>query len=311
MFKKAVSTMLILICILTLAPAAFASDRLEDTRFYSKQDRSRTCTLASAAMMLRRRAYLDGDENFLEVTESDLRTTAWANGLSHNFTYRGMTVAYGTVSGSAEEKEALFIELLAEHPEGLVVYDRSRPHAILLTDYTDGSFYCADPASGTGYGRMPISYASIALRNVSGYWYVSSDANTQYGTDPVDGLTLLGVFYPENVRAGSTFNLGGTVRCAEGEAISQVEIQILDAGGSIVQYAAILPEEGCQEWPLRELNREIRFGQLEAGEYSFYLAVKDSAGESLTFTRSFTVSGEGSHTLYYWSNKPVEDDLAA
>lgn len=311
MLKKTLSLMLILVCILAMAPAAFAGDWMEDARFYAKQDRSRTCTLASAAMMLRRRAYLDGDENFLEVTESDLRGAAWANGLSHSFTYRGMTVGYGTVSGTAEEKEAQLAELLAEHPEGLVVYDRSRPHAILLTDYTDGAFYCADPAGGTGYGRMPVSYASIALRNVSGYWYVSSDANVQYGTDPVDGLSLLGVFYPENVRTGSTFNLGGMARCAEGETISQVEIQILSADGGIVQYAAVLPEEGRQEWALRELNREIRFGQLDAGEYSFYLAVKDSAGDSLTFTRSFTVSGEGSHTLYYWSNKLEEEDAAA
>lgn len=310
MFKKAISLAATLALVLIVVPAAFASDLMQDSRFYAKQDRSRTCTLSSAAMMLRRRAYLDGDENFLDVTEGDLRGTAWSNGLAHNFTYKGMTVGYGTLSGSTEDREAALAALLEEHPEGIVAYDRGRPHAILLTDYTDGVFYCADPAEGTAFGRMPVSYASISLGRVSGYWYVSSDANTQYGTDPVDKLEALGMFYPENVRAGSTLNLGGVLRCAEGDSITQVEVQLLDAAGSILQYAAVLPDESTQEWSFRELNKEIHFGQLDAGSYAFYFVARDSAGNLLSFNRSFTVSAEDSHTLYYWSNKPEEDAAA-
>ena len=306
MLKKTIALVVTLLCILTLVPAAFASDLMEDGRFYSKQDRSRTCTLASAAMMLRRRAYLDGNEAFSEMTESDLRSTAWYNGLSHNFTYKGMTVAYGSLSGTAEQREQALAALLAEHPEGIVAYDRSRPHAILLTDYTDGMFYCADPANGTGYGRMPVAYASIELRRVSGYWYVSADENVPYGTGEVDGLTLLGVFYPENVRTGAGFNLGGLRRGGADDTILQVEIQILAEDGSILQYAAALPDEGAREWSFRALNRDIRFSTLADGVYTFYVVAQDSAGGTLTFVRQFTVSGEGTHTLYYWSNKPVE-----
>lgn len=310
MFKKMIALALTLVCILALVPTAFASDLMEDGRFYSKQDRSRTCTLASAAMMLCRRAYLDGDEAFREITESALRPTAWYDGLSHNFTYKGMTVAYGSVSGTAEQREQTLAALLAEHPEGIVVYDRSRPHAILLTDYTGGVFYCADPASSTAFGRMPVSYASISLQRVSGYWYVSADENTQYGTDEVDRLTLLGVFYPENVRTGSTFNLGGTLRCSKKERITQIEIQILDADGNILQYTAVLPEENVQEWSFRSLNKEIRFGELAEGSYTFYIVAKDSSDEALTFVRQFTVSGEGTRTLYYWSNKTSPEAVA-
>ena len=38
-------------------------------------------------------------------------------------------------SGKAAKTEAL-VSILAEHPEGIVLYDRTRPHAVLLTDYT-------------------------------------------------------------------------------------------------------------------------------------------------------------------------------
>ena len=42
-----------------LLPGALAVDLNVDVGFYFKQSRGGTCTLASAAMMLRRRAYLD------------------------------------------------------------------------------------------------------------------------------------------------------------------------------------------------------------------------------------------------------------
>lgn len=308
MYKRLLCILLTLVCVCTLAaPAAFAADTMQDSRFYSKQERSRTCTLASATMMLRRRAYLDGDENFADVVESSVRKKAWYNGLAHNFTYNGMTVGYGTLSGDWDSRKAQLIALLEEHPEGIVAYDRSRPHAILLTDYTDGVFYCADPADGTGYGRMPIDYASISLKNVRGYWYVASDANVPYGTMAVDELTLCGMFYPENVRTGATFNLGGTLRCAVEDTVTQVEVQILNPNGTIEQYAAIQPEEGCTEWDFRDLNKYVKFGELTEGTHYFYFVAKDSDGETISFVASFTVAPESTHTLYYWSNKPAED----
>ena len=46
------------------APRALAVDLNVDVGFYFKQSRGGTCTLASAAMMLRRRAYLDGMDSW-------------------------------------------------------------------------------------------------------------------------------------------------------------------------------------------------------------------------------------------------------
>ena len=98
--------------------------------FYFKQSRGGTCTLASAAMMLRRRAYFDGRTDWVDVTENSVRSTAWSNGLAHSFTYREMQVAYATLPSNNQGKDpADSIQLLAQHPEGIVLYDRTQPHA--------------------------------------------------------------------------------------------------------------------------------------------------------------------------------------
>ena len=138
--------------------------------FYAKQQTSSTCTLASAAMMMRRRAYLDGLDNWDSITESGLRRVAWSYvGLSHDFSMLGIEVqhAYFDKNESVEDQ---LISLLREHPEGIVVYNRSVPHAILVTDYTGGVFYCADPSTAASSGRIPVSSATISISGAASYW---------------------------------------------------------------------------------------------------------------------------------------------
>lgn len=77
-----------------LLPGALAVDLNVDVGFYFKQSRGGTCTLASAAMMLRRRAYLDGMDSWVDVTENGIKSTAWSGGLSHSFTYNDMHVGF-------------------------------------------------------------------------------------------------------------------------------------------------------------------------------------------------------------------------
>ena len=162
---------------LSILPGALAVDLNVDAGFYFKQSRGGTCTLASAAMMLRRRAYFDGLDGWVDVTENSVKSTAWSGGLSHSFTYNAMHVGYATLpSGTAAKTEAL-IQILQEHPEGIILYDRTQPHAVLLTDYTDGVFYCSDPSNGVSAGRVPLSSASISISGASCYWYITSDAN--------------------------------------------------------------------------------------------------------------------------------------
>ena len=176
-WKKLSALVLTLALMLSILPGALAVDLNVDAGFYFKQSRGGTCTLASAAMMLRRRAYFDGLDGWVDVTENSVKSTAWSGGLSHSFTYNAMHVGYATLpSGTAAKTEAL-IQILQEHPEGIVLYDRTQPHAVLLTDYTDGVFYCSDPSNGVSAGRVPLSSASISISGASCYWHITSDAN--------------------------------------------------------------------------------------------------------------------------------------
>ena len=209
--KKLAAFVATMALLAVMLPGALAVDLSVDAGFYFKQSRGGTCTLASAAMMLRRRAYLDGIENWVDVTENGIRSTAWSGGLSHSFTYNDMHVGYATLpSGTAAKTEAL-INILAAHPEGIVLYDRTVPHAVILTDYTNGVFYCSDPSNGVASGRVPLSSASITLSGASCYWYITSDGNS-------DGLELL----EEAVQAEETAAETTTEAVAEPEASGDV-----------------------------------------------------------------------------------------
>ena len=184
--KKVTAFLATMALMAVLLPGALAVDLNIDAGFYFKQSRGGTCTLTSAAMMLRRRAYLDGMDSWIDVTENGIKSTAWSGGLSHSFTYNDMHVGYATLpSGKTAKTEAL-IQILKEHPEGIVLYDRSKPHAVLLTDYTNGVFYCSDPAGSVAPGRVPISQASISISGASCYWYITEDGN-----DDEEALELL------------------------------------------------------------------------------------------------------------------------
>ncbi len=152
--KKLLSLVLTLVFMLTCLPAALAVDLNVDAGFYFKQSRGGTCTLASAAMMLRRRAYFDGLTDWSTVTENSVRSTAWSNGLSHSFTYKEMQVGYGTLPSRKQEKVQTLITLLSQHPEGIVLYDRSQP------------MQCCSPTTPTAPSIAPIRQA-ISLPDAS------------------------------------------------------------------------------------------------------------------------------------------------
>ena len=280
-----------------MLPGALAVDLNVDAGFYFKQSRGGTCTLASAAMMLRRRAFLDGLTDWTDVTENSVRGSAWSGGLSHSFNYNAMQVGYATLPSGTEAKKQMLIQLLAEHPEGIVLYDRSRPHAVLLTDYTDGVFYCSDPAGSVSLGRVPISAASISIAGASCYWYITSDQNSV--TASLDSLRLEGMRYPVNIRTGSGMSVSGIAASASDAVLTEVEVVILDANDQTVQSAEAAPN--ASSWSLKNLDSQIRFGELPEGDYTYMVALTDSNGQTLCFMSDFTVSGSASSTETYWT----------
>ena len=295
--KKLAALALSLVLLLTCLPGALAVDLNVDAGFYFKQSRGGTCTLASAAMMLRRRAYLDGLIDWVDVTENSVKSSAWSGGLSHSFNYKAMQVGYATLPSSNAEKTQVLVELLAKHPEGIVLYDRRQPHAVLLTDYTDGVFYCSDPAGSVSSGRVPISAASISIGSSSCYWYITSDQNS-VAVQP-DSLRLEGVKYPINLRLGSGMSVSGTVASASSAVLTEVEVAIQDAADQTVQSAEAAPN--AASWSLKNLDSQIRFGELPEGAYSYMVLLTDSNGQTLCFMSDFTVSSAATSTSTYWS----------
>ncbi len=154
------------------ASAASFSD-INASEVFLKQQEWDTCTLCSNVMLMRRAAMLRGDSDWRTITESAMRKLFWVEdaGMYNYYDYRGFTVSYGKIRYNAKEE---LKELLSQHPEGIVAYDYDYPHAILLTDYTNGVFYCADPANNTPKGRMNVSNALVSVSGIEGYWFVDT-----------------------------------------------------------------------------------------------------------------------------------------
>ena len=65
--RRLAALLLAVVLLVPCMPRALAADLNVDAGFYLKQSRSGTCTLTAAAMMLRRRAYLDGLADWVDA----------------------------------------------------------------------------------------------------------------------------------------------------------------------------------------------------------------------------------------------------
>lgn len=308
--RKRLLTLLLALCLfVTAAPLALAADLrtgLDDVDgFYAKQQRSNTCTLASAAMMLRRRAYLDGLEDWAALTESRLRRVAWSYvGLSHQFTISGMTVGYGDFDRKQSVTDQI-IALLRDHPEGIVVYNRSYPHAILVTDYTDGTLYCSDPAPSAPSGRYPVSQASISITKAHSYWYVSLDTNAPQGVGT--SLTAHDFVYPTRLAPGTGFALAGTLTSPA--AITAVQLSIATDGGTPLQTAAAAPDDTA--FDLAQLNDQLDLAALPTGSYTLTLTASDDYGGRITQRTALLVAGRAAESAAYSGSAPILREINA
>ena len=197
--KRIISGLIIIAMIISLLPQTISfATNVNDGSVFLKQNTRTTCTLCSATMMLRRRALLEGNGNWSSITESAMRSTAWAPGLRFNFTYAGYNVSYGMLRGSSADKKNQIISLLNSHPEGVVIYmygvsGSDRQHAVLATDYdsSNGTLYVADPAGGIPSGRIPIMSAYLVgsnqdarIGNMKQYWCITGGTANISVPDP-------------------------------------------------------------------------------------------------------------------------------
>ena len=163
--------------------------KLPPDEIYLKQPQgSKTCTLYATMMMLRRKAWLNNDKNWRDIIEKNVNPYAWDrqnDWLRGSFTYAGMTTWYGFLPDNVEEKKKILISMLKDHPEGIMIYanEINPSHAVLLTDYTEGVFYCADSDPGQKSGRILLTETLIAetcgsqdqdvvINSLKKYWYI-------------------------------------------------------------------------------------------------------------------------------------------
>ncbi|MBQ7033111.1 MAG: InlB B-repeat-containing protein [Clostridia bacterium] len=190
--KKWLSVLLVLCSLISALPTfpAAAADAVPDASVFLKQSgEGGSCTLTSVTMLLRRKAYLDGNSYWSSIVKNAVRSTATLDGLSlrWDFTYAGMRVQNGSFGNmNRTQKKDKLISLLRAHPEGILIYMYGTglvTHGILATDYdaASGTIYCSDPADGIAKGRIPLTRAYLTgntqddrIGNLCSYWYVSS-----------------------------------------------------------------------------------------------------------------------------------------
>ena len=178
MRKRILRIAMAVLMLAVMVPSALAAtyEEINQDQVFFKQSQRGTCTLAATAMMLRRAALLNGEENWAQITEASCRAEFWIPGcgLPYSFSYGEMTVGHETLPGGAAN-EAVLIDLLEAHPEGIMLHAACVPHGILLTSYEDGQFYCADPSEYAAEGIIPIEEAwGTRVENSNAYWYVTS-----------------------------------------------------------------------------------------------------------------------------------------
>lgn len=166
----------VLLLLPLLIPAASAATRedLDAPEVFLKQSSPNgTCVLVSTAMMYRRAALLQGKEDWQSINLDTIRASL--PGMPYKGTCRGLSIRHKWLPGGG--KNAAYLEdMLSRHPEGIVLYARCVPHGVLLTDYTDGTFYCCDPAVNIPKGRIPITKAyGTRIDNSCAIWYIESE----------------------------------------------------------------------------------------------------------------------------------------
>lgn len=156
---------------------------LNDAATYIRQNDNVKCTVASAAMMIKRKALLDNNTNWGKVTLDKAVSNLWTSGgLVWNGTYNFDGVRYSITSDDSSIKNSNYgnqkagevryqhiQNMLAQHPEGVVAYfydsgNQNKQHAVLVTAIKDGVIYCLDPASGK---NEAVPLASVGTYNGS------------------------------------------------------------------------------------------------------------------------------------------------
>ena len=241
---KRVMCLALVLCLLGTVPIAQAAGLDLPEEILLTQKGSGTCTLCSAAMMLRSAMYRNGSADWSTVTQEAIRIPAWLDGvgLRWSFKYTAescvVNVSHRSVSGiSAENLKAV----LDQHPEGIVLYCGNIPHAVFLLGYEDDVFYCAETVMQYSEEIIPLAESwlgdqygdqTAVLDRVTAYWYVSSYESRNQG-ECTCGEEFSGLYRVTDanerilIRAGHGAEYSVAAYVSTGE-----EVQVIKASGT-------------------------------------------------------------------------------
>lgn len=211
--KKIVSVILSFVLLFSLVEStALAIVSIDDTSVTIKQTGER-CTIDSIGIMFRRKAILDGNDNWSSITEKSLLNKTGfppSNDAEYVDSAKGLNmktigkVLYRMQNNNYKRNQNVdnmvsdLKLLLDKYPEGIVLYvyeDKESnkgefQHAVLLTRYDGANFYCMDPANNVPNGEINLMSSALAdgdhantssVYELLSYsvkvWYISSSSN--------------------------------------------------------------------------------------------------------------------------------------
>ena len=242
------------------AEAATFYDINQDNVFLN-QETNYTCTLCSNTMMIRRALLISGKSDWNTLTESVARADMWLEGagMYYSYTCRGIRASCEKFKGDVV-KECK--ELLKVHPEGIVIYDYSYPHAILLTDYTDGKIYCSEPGLSKVIGRVPVDQSLITVESADCYWCVTTPLPWLTPTVPLNNSSTID---QTKIMAGNKVNLKAAAT----------------GGSKKYEYEYAVLEPDYSYWNVLKnysTSTTCSFMPYSAGKYKLRVTVRDDAG---------------------------------
>lgn len=289
--------------------ATYMPDLNDKTMYYTPDYRSGDCVLSSAKSMMRRAAVMRGSRNWDYITNTSLRGSAnTSRGLfknSFSFTCDGIryNVSNYELTGDAENKMKDITTLLQSHPEGIIVWGRKAAttgmHGVLVTGFRDGVLYAVDSTHNTGKSNAGIeaweNTTMKPIQNCSDVWFCSSiEGGAGANVSGESTLSALGVRQPSRITQGKGFTILGLVQ--SNYQLNSVIVSILDAGGKEVISKSAEPKGGL--YMLIGLDREIKFGSLKTGRYTYRVAaVDEKKGYTILHENAFDVVPDNSRSV--------------
>lgn len=307
--KRTIAIMIALALVISVIPVpAFGATSLDDKSIYytpASDYKSGDCILTATKTMIRRASIMNNIGDWTQITNESLRSWATIFGLllnSFKVDTEGLVyqVDSGLFTGSGNaERTAEIANLLAVHPEGIVVHGdkaaETGPHGVLVVAVSNGVIYAADPTRNTGLNNKGIQEWSkttmLDVKKVKKYWYISSitpSVKTKPSASANGGskLRIKSVKAPSKIKKGKSFSIKGTVK--SNKKIKKVTVRVLDSAGNVKLKATKKPKNS-KSYSLKKLDSKIKFKKLSKGEFTYQVIARDSAQELTLVNKQFTV----------------------